>query len=71
MHLCRVIREHRADDGMSKMIITGVSGKVGVQMLDTMIDVILNRDFYIVAVIDCLTILIGTIGCDFCCGENR
>lgn len=44
-----LISKHGAKNGMAQMIVGSIPGKVGIKMLDGMIDMFLDRDFLVVA----------------------
>ena len=56
---------------MTKVIITGLAGKVGIQVLDAVVNMIFDGNLGIVPVVDCLAIFICTISGNFRCGKNR
>ena len=59
--LGNIVGKHSADDGMAKVIVGSVSGKVGIEMLDGVIDMILHVDLGVVAVFKRLSVLVRTI----------
>ena len=44
-----LVSEHGTKNGMAQMIVGSIPGKVGIKMLDSMIDMFLDRDLLVVA----------------------
>ena len=47
--MINLISKHGAKNGMAQMIVGSIPGKVGIKMLDSMIDMFLDRDLLVVA----------------------
>ena len=62
--------KHRAQNGVSQMIIAGIAGEIGVEMLDNMVYVLLGRNLFVVAIQLRFTIFLRTVFRNLCCGEN-
>lgn len=61
MQFVHFICEHGSYDCMSKVIVAGIARKIGVQVLNGVICVILRWDFGIVPIRECLIIAFRTI----------
>ena len=42
--------KHRAQNGVRQMIIAGIAGEIGVEVLDSMVYVLLCGDFFVIAI---------------------
>ena len=53
--------KHRAQNGVSQMIIAGIAGEIGVEMLDNMVYVLLDGNFFVVAILLCFAVLLRAV----------
>lgn len=65
-----LIGKHRAQDGVRHMIITRITGKIGIEMLDGMVYVFLNRNLLVIAFQLCFAVFLRTVFRNLCRGEN-
>ena len=42
--------KHRAQNGVCQMIVAGIAGEIGVEVLDSMVYVLLCGDFFVIAI---------------------
>ena len=42
--------EHRAQNGVRQMIVAGIAGEIGVEMLNGMVHMLFGGDFFVVAI---------------------
>ena len=62
--------KHRAQNGVRQMIIAGITGEIGVKMLDSMVHMLLGGNFFVVAIQLRFTIFLRTVFRNLCRGEN-
>ena len=53
--------EHCAQNGVRQMIIAGIAGEIGIEMLNGMVYVLLGGDLFVVAIQLCFTVLLRTV----------
>ena len=66
-----LIGEHRPEDGVAQVVVALVSGEVGEQVLDGMVNVFLRRDLLVIPVEKRLAILLRTILCNLSGSKQR
>ena len=62
--------KHRAQNGVCQMIVAGIAGEIGVEVLDGMVHVLLGGDFFVIAIQLRFTIFLRTVFRNLCRGEN-
>ena len=65
-----LIGKHRAQDGVRQMIITRITGKIGIEMLDGMVYVFLSRNLLVIAFQLCFAVFLRTVFRNLCGGED-
>ena len=70
-HMVNLIGEHRPKDRVAQMVVRAVAGQISIQVLDGVIDMLLDRNFLVIAVVLCLPVLLRAVLCDGCRGEHR
>lgn len=61
--------EHCAQNGVRQMIVAGIAGEIGVEVLDGMVHVLLGGDFFVIAIQLRFTIFLRTVFRNLCRGE--
>ena len=62
--------KHRAQNGVRQMIVAGIAGEIGVEVLDGMVHVLIGGDFFVIAIQLRFTIFLRTVFRNLCRGEN-
>ena len=62
--------EHCAQNGVRQMIVAGIAGEIGVEVLDGMVHVLIGGDFFVIAIQLRFTIFLRTVFRNLCRGEN-
>ena len=62
--------EHRAQNGVRQMIVAGIAGEIGIEVLDGMVYVFLGGDLFVVAVQLRFTIFFRAVFRDLRNGED-
>ena len=63
--------EHRAQNGVRQMIVAGIAGEIGVEVLDGMVHMFFGGDFFVIAIQLRFTIFLRTAFRNLCRGENN